>query len=230
MTLRDMFPEWWCKIIFSVSENCSGDYNWLDFSIYEFIFSVVVVFIIKWIINCLLFILGVINQDNKMDSTIISPSLLGKDLDIPNYEMEDIKGRDLEFDNKGRMVFGFVNEGKLTEEILKGGVVSGGGSEAALDVIRAMTRGNNLRVGELSNMTNWLGQYKDGVEFGLKRKMKVGGKVVSIVQIKVTGKDKFTIAYLDWDNGKRPLLTRKIKKNVSAKNLPKELKKSVKVG
>ena len=123
-----------------------------------------------------------------------------------------------------------VSEGKLKEEILKGGVVSGGGSEAALDVIRAMTRGNNLRVGELSNMTNWLGQYKDGVEFGLKKKMKVGGKVVSIVQIKKTGKDKFTIAYLDWDNGKRPLLTRKIKKNVSAKNLPKELKKSVKVG
>ena len=118
----------------------------------------------------------------------------------------------------------------ITEEILKGGVVSGGGSEAALDVIRAMTRGNNIRVGELSNMTNWLGQYKDGVEFGLKKKMKVGGKVVSIVQIKVTGKDKFTIAYLDWDNGKRPLLTRKIVKNVSGKNLPKELKKSVKVG
>ena len=118
----------------------------------------------------------------------------------------------------------------ITEEILKGSVVSGGGSEAALDVIRAMTRGNNLRVGELSNMTNWLGQYKDGVEFGLKRKMKVGGKVVSIVQIKVTGKDKFTIAYLDWDNGKRPLLTRKIHKNVSGKNLPKELKRNVKVG
>ena len=98
MTLREMLPEWWCKTTFSVSENCFGDYNWLDFSIYEFIFSVVVVFIIKWIINCLLFILGVINQDNKMDSTIISPSLLGKDLDIPNYEMEDIKGRDLEFD------------------------------------------------------------------------------------------------------------------------------------
>ena len=123
-----------------------------------------------------------------------------------------------------------VIEGKLKEEILKGGVVSGGGSEAALDVIRAMTRGNNLRVGELSNMTNWLGQYKDGVEFGLKKKMKVGGKVVSIVQIKVTGKDKFTIAYLDWDNGKRPLLTRKIVKNVSGKNLPKELKRNVKVG
>ena len=117
----------------------------------------------------------------------------------------------------------------ITEEILKGGVVSGG-SEAALDVVRAMTRGKNSRVGDLSNMTNWLGQYKDGVEFGLKKKMKVGGEVVSIVQIKVTGKDKFTIAYLDWDDGKRPLLTRKILKNVSGKNLPNELKKSVKVG
>ena len=62
------------------------------------------------------------------------------------------------------------------------------------------------------------------------KKMKVGGEVVSIVQIKVTGKDKFTIAYLDWDNGKRPLLTRKIHKNVSGKNLPKELKRNVKVG
>ena len=117
----------------------------------------------------------------------------------------------------------------ITEEILKGGVVSGG-SEAALDVVRAMTRGNNSRVGNLSNMSNWLGQYKDGVEFGLKRKVKMGGKVVSIVQIKVTGKDKYTIGYLDWDNGKRPLLTRKIHKNVSGKNLPKELKKNVKVG
>ena len=69
-----------------------------------------------------------------------------------------------------------------------------------------------------------------GMMLQLKKKMKVGGKVVSIVQIKVTGKDKFTIAYLDWDNGKRPLLTRKILKNVSAKNLPKELKRTVKVG
>ena len=117
----------------------------------------------------------------------------------------------------------------LNESILSGGVKSGG-TEAALDVIRAMTGGNSSRVGNLSNMSNWIGQYKDGIEFGLKKKMKVGGKVVSIVQIKVTGKDKFTIAYLDWDDGKRPLLTRKIVKNVSGKNLPKELKKNVRVG
>ena len=31
-------------------------------------------------------------------------------------------------------------------------------------------------------------------------------------------------------SGKRPLLTRKIIKNISGKNLPRELKKSVKVG
>ena len=117
----------------------------------------------------------------------------------------------------------------MPEGIVSGGVKSGG-TEAGLDVVRAMTRGNNSRVGNLSNMSNWIGQYKDGIEFGLKKKMKVDGKVVSIVQIKVTGKDKYTIAYLDWDDGKRPLLTRKIHKNVSGKNLPKELKKSVKVG
>ena len=116
----------------------------------------------------------------------------------------------------------------MPEGIVSGGVKSGG-TEAALDVVRAMTSGNNSRVGDLSNMSNWLGQYKDGVEFGLKNKVKLGGKVVSIVQIKVTGKDKYTIAYLDWDNGKRPLLTRKIVKNVSGKNLPRELKKNVKV-
>jgi len=51
MTLREMFPEWWCKTTLSIAEDCYGDYNWLDFSIYEFIFSVVVLLIIKWIIH-----------------------------------------------------------------------------------------------------------------------------------------------------------------------------------
>ena len=117
----------------------------------------------------------------------------------------------------------------ITEEILKGGTVSGG-SDAGRDIISKMTGGKPYDFGNLSNTSNWAGQYKDGLEFGLKNKVKVGGKVVSIVQIKVTGKDKYTIGYLDWDNGKRPLLVRKIVKNVSGKNLPKELKKSVKVG
>ena len=119
----------------------------------------------------------------------------------------------------------YVND----ESILNGRIISGG-SDKARDIISKMTNGNNIRVGNLSNMHNWLGQYKDGVEFGLKNKVKVGGKVVSIVQIKVTGKDKYTIAYLDWnEEGKRPLVMRKLLQNVSGKNLPKELKKSVKV-
>ena len=98
MTLRKMFPEWWCKVSFSVPENCSGDYNWMDFSIYEFIFTVVIVLVIKWIIYFSLFIIGLIIPDKTVDATIISPSLLEKEMDIPNDEIEDIKGKDLEFD------------------------------------------------------------------------------------------------------------------------------------
>ena len=91
MTLREMFPDWWCKITFSVPENCSGDYNWLDFFIYEFIFTVVIVLVIKWIIYCFFFIIGLIIPDKTEDATIISPTLLEK-------EIEDIEGGDLEFD------------------------------------------------------------------------------------------------------------------------------------
>ena len=109
MTLREMFPKWWCKVTFSVTENCSGDYNWLDLSVYEFIFTVVVVLVIKWILYCSLFILGLIIPDKKVDATIISPSLLEKEMDIPNDEIEDIKGRDLEFDED---VFSLEEESK----------------------------------------------------------------------------------------------------------------------
>ena len=109
MTLREMFPEWWCKVTFSVPENCSGDYNWLDFSIYEFIFTVVIVLVIKWIIYCFLFIIGLIIPDKTVDATIISPSLLEKEMDIPNDEIEDIKGRDSEFDED---VFSLEEESK----------------------------------------------------------------------------------------------------------------------
>ena len=98
MTLREIFPEWWCKITFSVPETCPGNYNWLDLSIYEFIFSVVVALAIKWIISCFLFILGLIMPDKSLDATIISPKLLEDDFEIPNHEIEDIKGRDLELD------------------------------------------------------------------------------------------------------------------------------------
>ena len=106
MTLREMFPEWWCKVTFSVPEYCSEDYNWLDFSIYEFIFTVVFVLVIKWIIYCFLFIIGIIVPDKTVDATIISPSLLEKEMDIPNDEMED---RDSEFDED---VFSFEEESK----------------------------------------------------------------------------------------------------------------------
>ena len=98
MTLRELVPDWWCKITFSFPENCYGDYNWLDFSIYEFIFSIIVVFILKWIINFLFFLIGQIIPDKTMDASIISPSLLGKDLDILNDEMGGIKDKILDFD------------------------------------------------------------------------------------------------------------------------------------
>ena len=109
MTLKEMFPKWWCKVTLSVPENCSGDYNWLDFSIYEFIFTVVIVLVIKWIIYCFISIIGLVLPDKTVDATIISPSLLEKDIDIPNDEIGVIKGRDLEFDED---VFSLEEESK----------------------------------------------------------------------------------------------------------------------
>ncbi len=100
-----MFPDWWCKITFSVPENCSGDYNWFDFSIYEFIFTVVIVLVIKWIIYCFLFIIGLIIPDKTVDATIISPTLLEK-------EIGDIEGGDLEFDEDDEDVFSLEEEPK----------------------------------------------------------------------------------------------------------------------
>ena len=109
MTLREIFPEWWCKVTFSVPENCSRDYNWLDFSIYEFIFTVVTVLFIKWIIYFLLFIIGLIIPEKTVDATIISPGLLEKGTDTPYEEIEDIKVRDLEFNED---VFSLEEESK----------------------------------------------------------------------------------------------------------------------
>mgnify|MGYP001304575459 CR=1 FL=1 len=109
MTLREMFPEWWCKVTFSVPENCSGDYNWLDFSIYEFIFSVVILLVIKWVIYFFLLIIGLIIPDKAVDGTIISPGLLEKEMDVTNDEIEDLKGNDLEFDED---VFGLEEESR----------------------------------------------------------------------------------------------------------------------
>jgi len=105
MTLREMFPEWYCKVTFGVPENCSWDYTWLDFSIYEFIFTVVIVLVIKWIMYCFLFIIGLIIPDKTMDATIISPNLLEK-------EIENIEGGDLEFDEDDEDVFSLEEESK----------------------------------------------------------------------------------------------------------------------
>ena len=105
MTLREMFPDWWCKITFNVPENCSEDYNWLDLSIYEFIFTVVIVLVIKWIIYCFFFIIGLIIPDKTVDATIISPTLLEK-------EIGDIEGGDLEFDEDDEDVFSLEEEPK----------------------------------------------------------------------------------------------------------------------
>ncbi len=109
MTLRELFPEWWCKVTFSVQENCSQDYNWLDLSIYEFIFTVAIVLVIKWIIYCSIFIISIIIPDKTEDATIMSPSLLEKEMNIPDDEIEDIKDRDSEFDED---VFCFEVESK----------------------------------------------------------------------------------------------------------------------
>ena len=117
----------------------------------------------------------------------------------------------------------------MPESIVSGGIVSGG-SDVGRDIISNMSGGNPSQFGNLRNMSNWAGHYRDGLEFGLKNKVKVDGKVVSIVQIKVTGKNKYTIGYLDWnEQGKRPLEVRKLQKNVRGEKLPSELKKNVKV-
>ena len=109
MTLREIFPEWWCKVTFSIPEICSGDYNFLDFSLYDFIFSVVILLVIKWIIHFIIFVLSLIIPERTVDATIISPSILEKEINITNDEIEDIKGKDLEFDED---VFGLEEESK----------------------------------------------------------------------------------------------------------------------
>ena len=105
MTLKEMFPEWWCKVTFSVQENCYQGYNWLDLSIYEFIFTVAIVLVIKWIIYCSIFIISIIIPDKTEDATIISPTLLEK-------EIEDIEGGDLEFDEDDEDVFSLEEDSK----------------------------------------------------------------------------------------------------------------------
>ena len=122
-----------------------------------------------------------------------------------------------------------INESNFPESgILSGGIV-GGGSKAATNVLNAMTLGDPVAFGNYTNTHNWAAHFKDGLEFGLKNKVKVGGKTVSVVQVKAVGKNKYTIAYLDWDNGERPLITRKIQKNLNSDKLRNELRRNVKV-
>ena len=122
-----------------------------------------------------------------------------------------------------------INEGNFPESgILSGGNV-GGGSKAATNVLNAITLGDPVAFGDYTNTHNWAAHFKEGIEFGLKNKVKVGGKTVSVVQVKAVGKNKYDIAYLDWDNGERPLITRKVQKNLNSDKLRNELRKNVKV-
>ena len=91
MTLREIFPEWWCKVIFSFSENCYGNHNWLDFTIYELIFTAGIFLVIKWTIHFLFFILGLIIPNKSFDATIVSPKFLEEDSEIPNDVIENIE-------------------------------------------------------------------------------------------------------------------------------------------
>ena len=116
MTLREIFPEWWCKATFSIPEICSGDYNFLDFSLYDFIFSVVILLVIKWIIHFIIFVLSLIIPERTVDATIISPSILEKEINITNDEIEDIKGKDLEFEEDIFSLEEEENKMKTTED------------------------------------------------------------------------------------------------------------------
>tara|TARA_B100000579_G_C22662864_1_gene771800 strand:+ start:53 stop:475 length:423 start_codon:yes stop_codon:yes gene_type:complete len=118
MTLREIFPEWWCKVTFSIPEICSGDYNFLDFSLYDFIFSVVILLVIKWIIHFIIFVLSLIIPERTVDATIISPSILEKEINITNDEIEDIKGKDLEFEEDIFSLEEEENKMKTTEDYI----------------------------------------------------------------------------------------------------------------
>ena len=118
MTLREIFPEWWCKATFSIPEICSGDYNFLDFSLYDFIFSVVILLVIKWIIHFIIFVLSLIIPERTVDATIISPSILEKEINITNDEIEDIKGKDLEFEEDIFSLEEEENKMKTTEDYI----------------------------------------------------------------------------------------------------------------
>ena len=87
----------------------------------------------------------------------------------------------------------------MAEEITSGAIQMGG-SDVGREIVSIMTGGGKgYMLDKLSNMDNTFAQYKDSVEFGLKKKIKIGKEIVSRVQIKKTGKDKYAVAYLDWN-------------------------------
>jgi hypothetical protein len=57
MTLRYMIPEWWCKFSLSFTDYCKDNYgelNWLDFTLGEFFFSILVI-VILWVVYVIVF-------------------------------------------------------------------------------------------------------------------------------------------------------------------------------
>ena len=95
---------------------------------------------------------------DKFDKTGKLPPHLQKlaDLMDKHSEIEDI------------VVPGLEWMADIKEEIVTGGVKSGG-SDAGRDIISKMTGGKSSNFGNLSNTSNWAGQHKDGLEFGLKK-------------------------------------------------------------
>ena len=56
-----------------------------------------------------------------------------------------------------------LNESYADDESILFGRIISGGSDKARDIISKMTNGNSSTIGNLSYMSNWLGQYKDGL-------------------------------------------------------------------
>ena len=57
MTLREMFPEWWCKFSLSFTNYCKDNYgelNWLDFTLGEMFFSILVI-VILWVVYVIVY-------------------------------------------------------------------------------------------------------------------------------------------------------------------------------
>ena len=66
----------------------------------------------------------------------------------------------------------------MAEEITSGAIQMGG-SDIGREIVSIMTGGGKgYMLDKLSNMDNTFAQYKDSVEFGLKKKIKIGKEIV----------------------------------------------------